>query len=532
MGKKDSSITVVQQSNQDVASKKGLLRSTSIVSALTLLSRVLGLVRDIVIAQVFGASPAMDAFLIAFRIPNFFRRLFAEGAFSQAFVPVISEYIKKRPHEEVQRLVNHAAGTLGGILLAMTAVAMVFSPWIVMVFAPGFAQVESKMLLAGDLLLVTFPYLFFISMTAFAGGVLNSKGHFATPAFAPTLLNICSIAAALWFGRYFEAPIMAQAWAVSISGVLQLLIQFPALKRIHLFPKPQWGWRDEGVQRVLRLMLPALFGVSVSQINMLIGSMMASFLPHGSVTWIYYADRLMELPLGVFGVAVGTVLLPSLSKHYANHDSQAYSAGLDWGLRSVLLVGCPAALGLLYLGEPILFSLFQGGAFSARDVHMTDLCLKAYSVAVLGFIILKVILPAYFARQDTKTPVKVAVIALLTNIILNLALIRFLAHVGLALSTSIAAVVNVSLLYFGLVRSGAYKPCDQWHLWWTQIILACVAMVLVIHWITPATDYWMAATRINRLMALAAIMMAAVITYGMVLFATGVRRQNFTKMGA
>lgn len=532
MKKKELIATTAQQSNQDKAAKKGLLRSTGLVSALTMLSRVLGLVRDMVIAQVFGAGPAMDAFIIAFRIPNFFRRLFAEGAFSQAFVPIISEYIKKRPHEEVRLLVDHVAGTLGGILIAITAVAMIFAPWIVMVFAPGFTQVESKMVLAGNLLQVTFPYLFFISMTAFAGGVLNSKGHFAAPAFAPTLLNICSIAAALWFGHYFDQPIMAQAWAVSISGVLQLLIQFPALKRFHLFPKPKWGWRDPGVQRVLRLMMPALFGVSVSQINMLVSSMMASFLPHGSVTWIYYADRLMELPLGVFGVAVGTVLLPNLSKHYANGDDQAYSAGLDWGLRSVLLVGCPAALGLLYLGEPILFTLFQGGAFSARDVHMTDLCLKAYSVAVLGFIVLKVILPAYFSRQDTKTPVKVAVIALITNIVLNLALIHFLAHVGLALSTSIAAVVNVGLLYVGLIRSGAYKPCGQWHTWLMQIIFACVAMALIIHWVTPATEYWMAATKIERIISLTGVMTAAIATYGATLFIMGVRRRDFTQVSS
>src|SRR5574344_2141960 len=368
--------------------KTGLLRSSMVVSVMTMLSRVLGMVRDIVVAGYFGSSPAADAFFIAFKIPNFLRRLFAEGAFAQAFVPVLSEYREKRTLAEVKNLVDRTAGQLGFVLTLITLLGVVLSPWLIMLFAPGFHSEPAKLALAGELLRITFPYLMLVSLTAFCGGILNSYGRFAVPAFTPVLLNLSMIGATLLLTPYFNQPIMALAWGVFIAGVAQLLFQLPFLWQIRLLPAPKLKRNDEGVRRIMLLMLPALFGVGVSQINLLLDTVLASFLQTGSVSWLYYADRLSELPLGAFGIAIGTVILPALSRQHAGEDPTAFAATLDWAVRMVLLVGVPAALALLLLAEPLIATLFQYGAMTERDVVQSANALRAYAVGVMTFMLI------------------------------------------------------------------------------------------------------------------------------------------------
>jgi len=473
------------------SAKSGLLRSSAVVSVMTLLSRVLGMVRDMVVAAYFGSSPAADAFFIAFKIPNFMRRLFAEGAFAQAFVPVLSEYRAQRSLAEVKQLVDRVAGTLGLTLTAITALGVVGSPYLIMLFAPGFRDDPAKLALAGDLLRITFPYLLLISLTAFCGGILNSYGRFAVPAFTPVLLNVCMIGSAVLLTPYFDQPIMALAWGVFIAGLAQLLFQLPFLVRIQLLPIPRPNRRDEGVKRIMTLMLPALFGVSVSQINLLLDTVLASFLQTGSVSWLYYADRLSELPLGAFGIAIGTVILPSLSRQHAGGDPKAFSATIDWALRMVLLVGVPAALALAILSEPLIASLFHYGKMTERDVVQAANALEAYSLGVLTFMLIKVLAPGFFSRQDLKTPVRIAVQCMVANMVLNLILIWPLQHVGLALATSLASMLNTCLLLWGLTKAGVYRPAPGWGLFILRLCAGSAAMVALVWWLNaPAADWF------------------------------------------
>ena len=402
---------------------------------MTMLSRVLGLVRDMVIARYFGAGAGADAFFVAFKIPNFLRRLFAEGAFAQAFVPVLSSYRQQESITEVRRLVNAVAGVLGLVLLGVTAVAMLGAPLLTAVFAPGFLDDDLKFGLASDMLRITFPYLLLVSLTAFAGSILNSYDRFAVPAFTPVLLNLAMISAAIFLSPLMEMPVIALAWGVFIAGALQLFFQLPFLMQLGLMPRPKVDYRHEGVSRIMKLMVPALFGVSVSQINLLLDTVLASFLQTGSVSWLYYSDRLSELPLGVFGIAIATVILPSLSRKHAAESAGQFAATLDWAVRAVLLIGLPAALALALLAEPLIATLFHYGEVTDRDVTMAAQSLRAYSAGLLAFMLIKVLAPGYFARQDTKTPVKIGIIAMVANMAFNLALIFPLAHAGLALAT-------------------------------------------------------------------------------------------------
>ncbi|MFO8155099.1 MAG: murein biosynthesis integral membrane protein MurJ, partial [Thiohalospira sp.] len=383
----------------------GMLQSTAVVGGFTLLSRILGFVRDVVIARVFGAGVATDAFFVAFKIPNFMRRLFAEGAFNQAFIPVLAEYRTDREHAETRELVGRTAGTLGLFLLGLTILGVVGAPVLIGLFAPGFIGDAERFDLAVEMLRLTFPYLLFIALTALAGGVLNTYGRFAVPAFTPVLLNISLITAAAFAAPSFAEPIRALAWGVFIAGAAQLAFQLPFLARLGLLPVPRWGAANAGVRRIARLMVPALFGSSVAQINLLIDTLIASLLATGSVSWLYYADRLVEFPLGVFGIALATVILPGLSAHHAANDPAAFSRMIDRALRWVLLVSAPATLGLILLAGPILTTLFEYGAFTAADTAMAAVALMAYSIGLTGFILVKVLAPGYFARQDTKTPV-------------------------------------------------------------------------------------------------------------------------------
>lgn len=476
----------------------GLLRSSMLVSSMTMLSRVLGLLRDVVIAAVVGASANADAFFVAFKIPNFLRRLFAEGAFAQAFVPVLAEYKNQGSLAAVRVLVDRVAGVLGGTLLLVTSLAMLAAPLVTALFAPGFVGDPVKFALTADMIRITFPYLLLISMTGFCGAILNSYGRFAVPALTPVLLNLSLIGAATVAAPWFAEPVFALAWGVLLAGVVQLLFQLPFLYRLELVPRPRWDTRHPGVRRILSLMVPALFGVSVSQINLLLDTVLASFLPTGSVSWLYYSDRLMELPLGVFGVAIATVILPSLSAHRAGARMQDFSLTLDWAVRAVLLIAVPAAVALLLLAQPILVTLFQYGAFRPADVAMAAMSLQAYCLGLAAFMLIKVLAPGFYARQDTATPVKIGIVAMVANMLLNVAFVLPLmhyynaGHVGLALATSVAAWLNAGLLWRGLRRQQVYQFQPGWWAYSGRLLAATAGMAAVVLWLSPATATWLA----------------------------------------
>jgi len=465
---------------------------------MTTLSRVLGLARDVVFANFLGAGGNTDAFFIAFKIPNFFRRLFAEGAFSQAFVPVLTEYKTQRSEEEVRSLIQNVAGTLGGILFLLTVIAALAAPVLVMVFAPGFLDEPERLDLTAEMLRITFPYLFFISLVALSGSILNSYGRFSVAAFTPVLLNVVLIVAAIWVAPQFEKPVVGMAWGVFAAGFVQLLFQLPFLKRLGKLVWPKWGWHDEGVRRIGKLMLPAIFGSSVVQINLLFDIVIASFLTAGSVSWLYYSDRLVEFPLGVFGIALATVILPSLSQKHAASDSESFSRTLDWALRWVLLIGTPAMVGLFLLSGPILTTLFHYGEFDVLDVEMARLSLMAYSLGLLGFIGVKVLVPGYYARQDTKTPVKIGIIAMLANMVLNIMFVVPMVklgfegpHSGLAFATACSAFLNAGLLYRGLRREGVLKLQPGWLLLFVRVFVASAVMAGLLVWGAGDLSNWL-----------------------------------------
>jgi len=490
---------------------------------MTLLSRLLGFVRDLVFARLFGAGASMDAFLVAFKIPNFLRRMFAEGAFSQGFVPVLGEYKAQRDAAEVRVLVDRVAGTLALVLAGLTLVAVVAAPLLILLFAPGFHADASRYDLAVSMLRLTFPYLLFISLTACAGGILNSYGRFAVPAFTPVLLNLALIGAALWLAPRMAEPVVALAWGVLVAGIVQLAFQLPALARLGLLPRPRPAFRDPGVRRVMKLMAPALFGASVTQINLLIDTLIASFLAAGSISWLYYSDRLVEFPLGVFGIALATVILPNLSQRHAETDPEAFSRTLDWALRWVVVIGTPATVGLFVLAAPLLTTLFHYDAFGARDVHMAARSLMAYAVGLQGFILVKVLAPGYFARQDTRTPVRIGIIAVGVNVTLNLALVLPLAHAGLALATSLAAFVNAGLLFRGLHKDGVYRPLPGWSALAWRVAIASLTLAGLLWWGAGDLGRWFAWSGYERAGQLLLWVVAGAIVYFAVLAAAGLR---------
>tara|TARA_B110000483_G_scaffold140393_1_gene167656 strand:+ start:1120 stop:2793 length:1674 start_codon:yes stop_codon:yes gene_type:complete len=466
----------------------GLLRSSGVVSFFTMLSRVMGLARDVVFARVIGAEAFADVFFVAFKIPNFFRRLFAEGAFAQAFVPILGEYREQGSQAAVRSLISRVSGTLGLTLLLFTLVIVLAAPAMAAIFAPKwFFNDPLKFTATAEMLRITFPYLMFISMTGVAGGILNSYDRFAVPAFTPILLNISLIAAALIAAPMFEQPAFALAWGVLIAGILQFIFQIPFLLRIHMLPAPKVDWHHPGVRKILKLMGPAIFGVSVSQINLLLDTMLATFLPTGSVSWLYYSDRLSELPLGVFGVAIATVILPNLSRHHAASSTQQYSETLDWALKMILLIAVPASAALVLLAEPILVTLFYyGDVMTLRDMSMATLSLRAYALGLIAFMLIKVLAPGFFARQDMRTPVRIGIIAMVTNMVLNLLFVVPLhfywqiGHLGLAAATSVAAFLNAILLYVYLKRSGVYVASGHWVGFFCRLSAAVAVMLVVL----------------------------------------------------
>ncbi|WP_040727821.1 murein biosynthesis integral membrane protein MurJ [Thiomicrorhabdus sp. Kp2] len=499
---------------------KRIIKATATVGGMTMISRILGFVRDVIIARYFGASMGADAFFVAFKIPNFFRRLFAEGAFSQAFVPVLAEAKEKRGQEAVKHLVNAISFRLGGILLLLTAFGVFGSSLWMMVFAPGFIDNPEKFNLAADMLAITFPYLLLISLVAFSSAIMNTYNQFAVPAFTPVFLNLVLITFAVWVAPLMDVPVMALAWGVLVAGVVQLLFHLPFLYKLGLLPHPTTK-SDEGVGEVKRLMLPALFGVSVAQINLLVDTILASFLVTGSVSWLYYSDRLMEFPLGVFGVALATVVLPGLSKKAANENWQGFQQDIDSALRLVLIIGLPATLGLLILAEPLITTLFFYGAFTAHDATMSSMSLMAYSFGLLGFILVKILAPAFYSRKDMKTPVKVAVIALVTNIILNLILIGPFAHVGLAAATTISAFVNSGLLYWYLTKQAVFKPLSGWPKLFMQTLFANSVLIAFLLFASPSIESWHAFDVWLRMAWLFGLVIGSIVIYGLVLVLVG-----------
>ncbi|MBN8790971.1 MAG: murein biosynthesis integral membrane protein MurJ [Stenotrophomonas nitritireducens] len=526
-----------------------MLRGLLSFSSMTMVSRVLGLVRDQAISITFGANATTDAFWVAFRVPNFLRRLFAEGSFATAFVPVFTEVKETRPHADLRELMARVSGTLGGVLLVLTALGLIFTPQIAWLFADADTADPAKYGLLVDLLRLTFPFLLFVSLTALAGGALNSFQRFAMPALTPVILNLCMIAGALWLAPRLEVPILALGWAVLAAGVLQLLFQLPSLKGIDLLTLPRWGWSHPDVRRVLTLMVPTLFGSSVAQINLMLDTVIAARLSDGSQSWLSLADRFLELPLGVFGVALGTVILPALARHHVKTDGEGFSNALDWGLRMTLLIAVPAMLGLLLLAQPLIATLFQYREFTSFDTRMTALSVYGLSFGLPAFALLKVVLPAFYSRQDTKTPVRAGLVALVANIVFNFALLAVLyqvmvpealkaegvmaalsrqpgLHLALGIASALSSYLNLGLLWYWLGKTGVYRRRPGWGGYVLRLVVACVAMSAVLlallHWLPGFTglDKW------QRIGCLTLLVGGGGLTYLLAMVAMGFRPRD------
>lgn len=505
---------------------RSLFKSTFIVANMTLISRIFGFIRDMVTAHIFGAGAMFDAFTVAFKIPNFMRRLFAEGSFSQAFVPVLSEYQKQQSHHEIRRFVSAMSGTLGFVLLLVTILGVVFAPVIVKIFAPGFSTHGDRFDLAVTMLRITFPFLMLVSLTAFAGAILNTYSQFWVAAFTPVILNICMIATAFWLAPHLAHPIVSLAWGVLIAGILQIIFLWPFLKRLSLMPLPRIQFSDPGVKKVLKLMIPALFGVSVSQINLLIDTLFASLLMIGSVSWLYYSDRLMEFPLGIFGVAISTVILPNLSRHHASQSHEDFSLTLDWALRCVLLVGLPAAVVFAVMSGPLISTLFQYGHFDGFAVTMARKSLTMFAIGIAPFMLIKILAAGFYAKQDMRTPVRIGIVAMISNMILNVILIWPLAHAGIALATSLSALLNTGLLFYFLRKKEIYIPRSGWRYFTFRLIFANT--VLGIWLAIGAGDLhdWLIHPAMWRAMHLMFLLCSAAVIYFAGLWLIGIRPKD------
>lgn len=496
---------------------------------MTFVSRILGFVRDIMIARIFGAGMATDAFFVAFRIPNLLRRLFAEGAFSQAFVPILAEYKNTRTFDETRSLIDHITMLLSIVLFIVTVLGVIAAPFIIYASAPGFSAEPEKFDLTVQLLQITFPYILFISLVALAGGILNTYGKFNVPAITPALLNLSFIGCALWLTPLLDPPVLALAWAVFIGGILQLIFQIPFLLQLKLLPRLRFKNPDTGAWRVIKLMGPAIFGVSVSQLSLLINTIFASLLVTGSVSWLYYADRLMEFPAGLLGVALGTILLPSLARHYSNNSTEEYSRLLDWGLRMTILLTLPAALALALLSVPLITTLFHHGAFTEQDVWMTHQALVAYSIGLVGIILVKVLAPGFYARQNIKTPVKIAVVTLVATQLMNLAFILPLQHAGLALAIGLGACLNAGLLFYQLRKQEIYQPQPGWLIFFVKILLALAVMGTVLWFAAGSDTAWLSGSALSRATQLSGVVIAGAASYFAALWLLGFRLKDFTQ---
>ena len=517
-----------------MAEHRALFKSTAVISGMTFISRIFGYVRDAVIFIFLGATGSTDAFFVAFRIPNFLRRLFAEGAFSQAFVPILSEYKEKHSQSELKALINHVAGTLALILTLISILGVMLAPLLIYIFAPGFIGDCERFDLAAQMLRITFPYILFISLTALSASILNTFNRFAVPAFTPTLLNLSLIVATLWLAPKLDQPVVALAWGVFIAGVAQLVFQIPFLYRLGVLPKFALNGATDGVRKIIRLMLPAIFGSSVVQINLLINTFIASFLAVGSISWLYISDRFVELPLAIFGVATGTIILPRLSKQYVNQSQTGFNQTLDWALRLSILIAIPAMLGLMMLAKPILTSLVQYREFTATDTSMAALSLMTYALGLPAFILIKVLAPGFYSRQDTKTPVKIGVIAMFCNIALNIAFVLIWTrwnltgpHAALALATSISAYLNAALLFKKLKSSASISLQAGWLRYIAQILIGTLVMAVVLLLLLPNSNQWLYWNGFERIAALLGFMLLGTVLYIGALAIFGVRKENF-----
>jgi len=508
-----------------------LLRALAAVSSMTFLSRVLGYVRDFFIARLFGASLATDAFFVAFKIPNLLRRLFAEGAFSQAFVPILAEQKNRNP-SEVRDLIDRVATLLSIALVVAAALGMAAAPLIVYITAPGFAAEPGKFALTVELLRITFPYIVFISLVSLAAGILNTWNRFSIPALTPALLNIAFIVGAVFFAEYFDPPVLVLAWSVFAGGLLQLGLQIPVLARLGLLPRWRLDFRHPGVRRILLLIVPAAFGVSVSQVSLLINQVFASFLVTGSVSWLYYADRLMEFPAGMLGVAVGTILLPSLSRSHAQGTTEEYGRLIDWGLRVTLILALPAAAALALLAIPLIATLFQYGRFTPEDAWMTRQALVAYSLGLVGMILVKILAPGFYARQNVVTPVKIGLATLVATQAMNLAFVAPLKHAGLALAIGLGACLNAGLLYRYLRLHAIYAPQPGWGAFALKVFAAVCVMAGVLHLAMGQPMWWLGAGWSAKVPMLAGLVLLGVASYGACLLALGFRLRDFSRTAA
>jgi putative peptidoglycan lipid II flippase len=504
-----------------------MLGALAKVSGLTLISRLLGFVRDLMLAHLFGADARTDAFFVAFKIPDFLRRLFSEGAFATAFVPLLVDYQVRRGPEELKTLVATVGGTLGLVLLLLTLLGVVVAPLLVVLFAPGFLGDAGQQSRTVDMLRLTLPYLLFIPLTAFAGALLNVHQRFVLPAFTPVLLNLVLIGCALWLAPRMTEPITALAWGVLIGGVAQLTVQLPFLGQLGLLPRLRFDLRHPGLRRLFGSMPAALFGVSVTQINLFLDNLIASFLTSGSISWLYYSDRLVEFPLGMLGVALGTVILPRLSHQHALESSEDFSRAIDWGLRWVLLLGLPAAVGLLVLSGPLVATLFHSTQFDAHDVTMTQRSLMAYASGLLAFIAIKVLAPGYYARQDNRTPLRIGVKSLLANLVLSLLLLYPLTHAGLALATSLAAWLNAVLLYRGLRQQGVYRPLPGWGSRIRRILAASAIMGLLLVLGAAEGGDWIEMLPQARIGQLSMLILGGSLCYFFSLWLLGIHQRDF-----
>ncbi|EJB8542093.1 murein biosynthesis integral membrane protein MurJ [Vibrio parahaemolyticus] len=512
---------------------KRLLKSGMIVSAMTLISRVLGLVRDVVVANLMGAGASADVFFFANKIPNFLRRLFAEGAFSQAFVPVLTENHAQGDMDKTRELIARAAGTLGVIVSIVTVLGVLGSGVVTALFGFGWfldwmhgGPAAEKFELASLMLKITFPYLWFITFVALSGAILNTLGKFAVSSFTPVFLNVMIILAAWCISPQMSQPEIGLAIGVFLGGLVQFLFQIPFLIKAGVMVKPKWGWRDPGVVKIRTLMIPALFGVSVSQINLLFDTFIASFLQTGSISWLYYSDRLLEFPLGLFGIAIATVILPALSRKHVDSQSEGFAHTMDWGVRMVTLLGIPAMLGLMALAKPMLMVLFMRGEFSPQDVHQASLSLLAYASGLLNFMLIKVLAPGYYSRQDTKTPVKYGIIAMVTNMVFNAIFAYFYCYVGLAIATALSAFVNMALLYRGLHIAGVYQITKRTVFFIIRLVVAGAAMVAAILWQLEDMSVWLEWSFAHRSGMLGMLIGLGAAVYLAVLFLTGVRLKD------
>jgi putative peptidoglycan lipid II flippase len=511
-----------------------LLRTLTTVSGMTLLSRITGLLRETLKATFFGAGLQMDAFEAAFRLPNLLRRLFGEGAFSQAFVPILAEYRRKRGHAATRKLVGDVSTLLAVVLIVVSVAGSLAAPWLVYVLAGGFAETPGKVNLTAQMIRICFPYILFVSLVSLAGGVLNVFRRFAIPAFTPVLLNLSIIFGAIFLARYVNPPIVALAWGVAIGGLAQLALQIRPLLSIGMLPKPSFDWRDEGVRRILRAMGPAVIGVSAAQISALINTQLAALLGNGRISWITYADRLMEFPSALLGVALGTVLLPSLAQHYSDADHEEYSALLDWGLRLALLLALPSAIALAILALPLVSTLYQYGRFSVTDVIETRAALLGYAVGLPGIVLVKILAPRFYARQAMKTPVKIAFFTVIVTqtLAVILAWPAGLEHAGLTLATSLGAICNASLLLWLLLRKRFYRPRQGWLAFFAKVCVASAALAIVITLLRGADATWLAAGVVGKVSHLALVVVAGALTYFGVLFLLGFRLADFNRREA